>query len=218
MGAYTRTVFRGKTLNNRTAAMLREAERRLGYELTIVQGSYNAGRVSQSAGTHDGGGAIDLAPYDWQNKVRVLRAIGFAAWYRPAISGLWGAHVHAIAIGDSQMSAGAQKQVTAYYNGRDGLAGNRVDPHNRPNPIPVYAYYAVDLSNVLGSWGSKNPRPLPGVAMMQRALNRRGAKLKVDGLLGPATKAAFKKFSGGVLPNLKNINRLGSGGFFRSQK
>src|ERR1041385_6860477 len=96
---YERQQVQGHTLDNRTIAMLTEAESRLGYSLTILQGSFN-GSVSQSAGAHDGGGAVDLTAYDWQSKVRVLRRIGFAAWYRPVIPGVWGEHVHAIANGD----------------------------------------------------------------------------------------------------------------------
>jgi hypothetical protein len=76
--AYEKQQVQGHTLNNRTVAMLTDVESRLGYDLTVLQGSYNAGGVSQSAGTHDGGGAVDLAPYDWKNKVAALRRVGFA--------------------------------------------------------------------------------------------------------------------------------------------
>jgi hypothetical protein len=33
--------------------------------------------------THVEGRAVDLAPWDWQNKLRVLKDLGFVAWYRP---------------------------------------------------------------------------------------------------------------------------------------
>ncbi|MGH3498430.1 MAG: hypothetical protein ACRDP1_13295, partial [Nocardioidaceae bacterium] len=126
------------TVNVRTEMMLHAAEKRLGYQLTVIQGSYNAGGVSASAGTHDGGGAVDLAPYDWANKVRAMRSIGFAAWHRPAIPGLWGEHIHCIAIGDIDLSPAAAQQVHDYFNGLDGLAGEAHDNEWRPNPIPIY--------------------------------------------------------------------------------
>ena len=142
-GAFELTTFGDgtpKKVDWKTRAALEEAERRLGYRLTVVQGSYNAGGVSASAGTHDNGGVVDLLAWDWRRKVRVLRAIGFAAWYRPAIKGLWGAHIHAVLIDHGRLAASAARQVAAYRNGRDGLAGNRVDPFWRPDPIPVFKY------------------------------------------------------------------------------
>jgi hypothetical protein len=135
---YSKTTHGGKVVDEITHQALLAAEKRLGYELTVYQGSYNAGGVAASGGTHDGGGAVDLAPYDWRNKVRALRAVGFAAWYRKAIPGLWGAHIHAVLIGNKKLSPSAKAQVAAYYAGRDGLASNGPDPHHRPRPIPVF--------------------------------------------------------------------------------
>jgi hypothetical protein len=132
----TRVTFRGKTMDRKTAAALAIAEDRLGYELAVVQGSYNPG-VGASAGTHDRGGVVDLAPYDRERKVRVLRRLGFAAWFRPAIPGLWGAHVHAVMIGHQDLAPAAAQQVTAYRAGLDGLAGGDKDPNPyRPDAEP----------------------------------------------------------------------------------
>lgn len=142
-GPFELTTFGDQTpkkVDWKTRAALEVAERRLGYPLTVVQGSYNAGGVSQSAGTHDGGGVVDLLAWDWQRKVRVLRSIGFAAWYRPAIKGLWGAHIHAVMIDHGRLSASAAQQVAAYRGGRDGLKSNLVDTFWRPSPIPVFDY------------------------------------------------------------------------------
>lgn len=219
MSAYTHTTHDGKVVNKRTKAMLLEAEKRLGYELTIVQGSYNRG-VSQSAGTHDGGGAIDLAPWDWQTKVMVLRRVGFAAWYRPAIAGHWNAHIHAIAIADRELSDGAANQVKAYYNGRDGLAGNGPDPHERPNPIPVFKYwktFSVHYLNVRHQFMTDKPKKTIGVKMIQRALNKKlGLNLSLDGIAGPATRRAYQKWekklgykNPNAIPNKHSIRKLG---------
>jgi hypothetical protein len=128
-----------KTVDKLTAAALTECERRLGYSLTVVQGSYNTG-VGASAGTHDGGGVVDLMPWDWENKVHTLRAVGWAAWHRPTLPGVWGEHIHAVLIGNEKMSPAARAQVTDYYNHRDGLASHNADPFWHPNPIPVFKY------------------------------------------------------------------------------
>jgi len=135
---YAKTTHDGKTVDCLTDAALLEAERRLGYPLTIVQGSYNRGGVSQSAGTHDGGGAVDLSPWDWEKKVRVMRAVGFAAWHRPAIRGVWAEHIHCILIGNQKLSPAAAAQVVDYRNHRDGLAGHGPDNTWHPNPIPTF--------------------------------------------------------------------------------
>ena len=74
-----------KRVDWKTRAALEEAQALLGYPLTVVQGSYHQG-VSASAGTHDGGGVVDLLAWDWQRKVKALRKVGFAAWYRPPVA------------------------------------------------------------------------------------------------------------------------------------
>jgi hypothetical protein len=136
---YARTTHDGKTVDYLTDAALREVEKRLGYPLTIIQGSYNAGAVGASAGTHDGGGAVDLAPFDWQHKVHAMRAVGFAAWHRPELPGVWNEHIHCILISDERASASAKAQVVDYRNHRDGLAGHAADDTWHPDPIPVFA-------------------------------------------------------------------------------
>lgn len=135
---YAKTTYDGKVVDQLTKAALYEVAHRLGYDLTILQGSYNAGGVSASAGTHDGGGVVDLAPYDWQQKVHTLRAVGFAAWHRPALPGVWGEHIHAVLIGNEKLSPAAREQVQQYYNHQDGLAGHGPDKTWHPNPIPVF--------------------------------------------------------------------------------
>ena len=127
MDPYVILLRDGKKVDALTDAALKRAEKRLGYSLTITQGSYNAGGVAASAGTHDGGGVVDLMPWDWQNKVTALRAVGFAAWYRPAIPGLWPSHCHAVLIGHAKLAPVAFRQVQAYLARRDGLKDNGPD-------------------------------------------------------------------------------------------
>lgn len=127
---YDLTTYDGNRVDWLTRAALVQAADRLGYDLTITQGSYNAGGVSASAGTHDGGGVVDLAAWDHVRKVRELRRVGFAAWYRPAIPGLWPPHIHAVLIGNRKLAPVARAQVADYLAGRDGLAGH--GPDNGP--------------------------------------------------------------------------------------
>lgn len=142
-GEYDKVLFGDttkKTVDRRTAQMLEEAERRLGYTLTVYQGSYNT-TVVASAKTHYGGGAVDLSAYDWRRKVKVLREIGFAAWYRPE-SRSWNAHIHAIDIGNVKAHQQAKDQVASYRRGRNGLVGDGPDntPELRPAVIKAWVY------------------------------------------------------------------------------
>lgn len=128
-----RIQYKGVTVNERTRDMFKAAEKICGFDMPLTQGSYNAGGVAASAGTHDGGGALDInidalgEKQRWQ-AVHALREVGFAAWYRtpPAFP----YHVHAIAIGDTDLSSGAADQVDAYRNGQNGLADH--GPDNTP--------------------------------------------------------------------------------------
>lgn len=136
-----RVKFRGAVTNARTAKMLAEAERIYGAKIVIVQGSYRGGATSASAGTHDGGGVVDLSVRGLTRPqinrlVRALRTVGFAAWFRSEIPGLWGAHIHAVAIGTRDLAPVAARQVTAYRHGRNGLANAALDRHRNMN-IPV---------------------------------------------------------------------------------
>jgi len=150
---YDRTKHDGNVVNWRTKAMLLEAEERLGYKLTVVQGSYNPGGVAASAGTHDGGGAVDLTVYDLKRKLKVLKDVGFAAWHRPALPGVWGEHIHAVAIGDRELASLAASQVKGYLEGRDGLGGYPFgpDPSYRPASPVVFNFYRWQRERVLAA-------------------------------------------------------------------
>jgi hypothetical protein len=139
---YALTSRQGHTLDVITHYALYAVEARLGYRygsLDVLQGSYNAGGVKASGGTHDGGGAVDLSPANWPDKVHALRAVGFAAWHRPAIPGLWGEHVHAVLIGNAKLSPAARAQVDDYRHHRNGLADHGPDNTWHPVPIPTFS-------------------------------------------------------------------------------
>ncbi len=136
---YTRTTWSGRTINQRTKDMLNAAEATSGVSINLSQGSYNAGGVSASAGTHDGGGVIDISNTD-AKLLKALRQAGFAAWIRSPAEG-FAYHIHACAIGDKEMSSSAKNQITSYFNGRNGLANNGRDtaPSSVGRPYPAWA-------------------------------------------------------------------------------
>lgn len=148
---YTRLTYTsatGAVINQRTKDMLDRAVVQLSdsYSWTpyLSQGSYNPGGVSGSAGTHDGGGVVDIRTSTMTINgadlcVQALRQVGFAAWRRTDAEG-FSPHIHAVAIGDREMSASAQDQVQDYFNGRNGLANNGPDTLSSTyrTPVPMW--------------------------------------------------------------------------------
>jgi len=121
--------FRGHKFDRLTVAAILDAERMLGRQFRISQGSY-AGGFGPSAGTHDGGGAGDSIPANLAEAradERVLRSVGFMAYVRPPIPGLWGLHVHWGLLGNRKASAALRAQFAEYAAGGDGLKGNAPD-------------------------------------------------------------------------------------------
>jgi hypothetical protein len=95
----------GKTLSKRVWSLIADAEKELGMHLTVVQGSFNRGGVSLSAGTHDGGGAVDFSVSGMSEATAIkvvvaLRKRNGAAWLRSPKYGwpssLSGPHIHMI--------------------------------------------------------------------------------------------------------------------------
>ncbi|GAB3450821.1 peptidoglycan-binding protein [Actinophytocola sediminis] len=132
IGPGTRTTHQGFPVNTRTVAMLTEAKRRAQVPFVLEQGSYSPGEDPTSAGTHDGGGVVDLDAEALTGNQRTaaliaLREVGFAAWLRDPSQDDWPWHIHAVAVNDTDLSTPAQNQVGKYYLGRDGLAGNGPD-------------------------------------------------------------------------------------------
>ncbi|MEU3169315.1 peptidoglycan-binding protein [Streptosporangium sp. NPDC006930] len=132
IGPGARVSFGGGVVNARTRSMLVEANRLLGRDLVLLQGSYNRGGDPTSAGTHDGGGAVDISVKGMSSAtrtaaVRALRRVGFAAWLRSPDQADWPWHIHAVAINDTDLSGQAQNQIGDYYLGLNGLSGRGPD-------------------------------------------------------------------------------------------
>lgn len=162
---YTRVEVNGSTINRRTLAMLSHAQELYGGELeitgyAITQGSYSDA-VAASFGTHAGGGAVDLSVLrrgtytvlwdDIDPVLRALRAAGFAAWLREygELHPDSPIHIHAIAIGDRELSAAAEEQLTGeagYFRGYSGLP---VATYGGPTPDryggPILCQWMIDL-------------------------------------------------------------------------
>ncbi len=145
---YTRVEVGSWVVNRRTQAMLEHAARLYGGEIdlagaAITQGSYHDNGAA-SFGTHLGGGAVDLSVIrlpDWvvlreeiEPVLRALRAAGFAAWLREygELSPDSPIHIHAVAVGDAELSPAAEAQLTGeagYFRGYDGLPAQFGAPH-----------------------------------------------------------------------------------------
>jgi SLT domain-containing protein len=98
-----------------TAAALAKAGVSLGM---VTQGEYSTG-VAASAGTHDGGGVVDIGSTS-AGVVAALRAAGFAAWARGPAEGMV-PHIHAVLMNHPDLSAAARAQVESFKNGGNGL-------------------------------------------------------------------------------------------------
>lgn len=153
----------GEAVSMRTYSMLQLAQKIYGGPgsvLRVVQGSYEPG-LPESFGTHDAGGAVDISIRNPTNleeilwgeatkMVSALREAGFAAWYRP--TGMFGpnsgAHIHAIAIGDPELSQAARDQLDGpggYFRGLDGVHPTYDGPNPDPHGGPVICQWMRDM-------------------------------------------------------------------------
>ena len=160
---YDRITINNHILNMRTYEMLAYAASLYGGEIditgsAITQGSYTRA-VEASFGTHAGGGAVDLsvmAPGTWtileediEPLIRALRLAGFAAWYRDFDDLYPGSpvHIHAIAIGDLELSLAAREQLAGphgYFWGFDGLPVNGGTPNRDPHGGPIVCTWMLE--------------------------------------------------------------------------
>lgn len=110
----------------------------------ITQGSYSNNGPA-SFGTHLGGGVVDISVIrpgtnsvlysEIEPLVRALRVAGFAAWLRDwnELGEGSGIHIHAVAVGDKELSPAAQDQLTGIYGYLRGYSGV---PQSSGTPVP----------------------------------------------------------------------------------
>lgn len=145
--------WRGVKLDPQTRSMLQEVDKILGPEIPLrpSQGSYS-NSVGASAGTHSGGGAVDisvrgLTSFQINLVVFLLRRVGFAAWHRLPGDGPWSEHIHAIAKGVPDLSSQAKSQVKDYANGLSGLAPHGGRDRDAALDAPRIATWTSYLNN-----------------------------------------------------------------------
>lgn len=158
-----RAYINNEQISARTLWMLQLAQQIYGGPgsiLRVVQGSYEPG-LQESFGTHDGGGAVDISIRNPANPEEILfseaskmvlamRQAGFAAWYRP--TGMFGpnsgAHIHAIAIGDPELSESARRQLDGpegYFRGLDGIPPAFGGPSPDLQGGPILCQWMLDM-------------------------------------------------------------------------
>jgi hypothetical protein len=140
--------WRGALVDRKTVELLKIAERRLGYEVDVIKGHSVASSGSVSATTHNEGGVCDLQPADHVRKVKVLRDLGCAAWFRTKTSD-WDEHIHFVVIGHGNLDPMAADQVRKYKAGQDGLAGSTKDPNPYRPKVADFSYDKALTDNVL---------------------------------------------------------------------
>jgi hypothetical protein len=145
----------GHWLSQRAVFMLENAYRIYGGIIDITGPAITQGHYTNaeplSFGTHAGGGVVDLSVIDhaeWlvlydeiEPLIYALRVAGFAAWLRDYGELNPGSpiHIHAVAIGDQELSTAAVEQLTGpfgYFRGYNGLPKDDgisiPDGHNGP--------------------------------------------------------------------------------------
>jgi len=151
VGDLTPVTINGVTLSKRTHTMLQTAARLYGGTIPITDLAILQLNPPEDNLDPHGSGIVDLSPIrprgldvmyeDMQLLIASLRTAGFAAWLRPADAIYPGspAHIHAVAIGDPELSDAAREQLSGeygYFRGYSGLppvAGTPpVDPHGGP--------------------------------------------------------------------------------------
>ena len=182
---YTRLTINDQILNTRTYKMLQQAALLYGGEIdlageAIVLGSYRTD-TQDSLDPHTGGGAVDISVTvpktshilftEIESLNRALRTVGFATWlFDQDENGAGsGAHIHAIAIGDADLSPAALKQLT----GPGGYLHSN-NSQSVPNPVtglglqdaPVICRWMLEAGYT--DLPTPMPTPTPGLPWQER--------------------------------------------------
>jgi hypothetical protein len=141
--------WRGVQLDPRSAAMMDEVANIVpAVPVHPTQGSFSSG-VGASAGTHAGGGAIDLRTEGLtrgqrEDLVAAMRRVGWAAWLRRPGQGPWPMHIHGVAVDCPSLSPAARVQVADYLAGLNGLANKQPDDGPRDHVGVTWETYQED--------------------------------------------------------------------------
>lgn len=187
-----RPLWRGRRdVDALTISVIERAEKALGFQLIISQGSYQSA-VKQSAGTHNQGGAADfstrgLTVEQKRRAVLELRKAGMFASLRTPAEGDWVEHIHGIVVDHPELSPAAAAQVVDYRRGLNGLANHRRDTGPRLTPIPVPVWPVVP---------AKKKRP----QRIREALKQLRAQLA-----DPATGPTQRKRIRAAIANLRKV-------------
>ncbi|MBW8012411.1 MAG: hypothetical protein FVQ83_14445 [Chloroflexi bacterium] len=161
---YSRLQVDGHWLNQRTYAMLQHAAGIYNGVIDVSGNALTQGNYTDSEplsfGTHAGGGAVDISVLDrthWEilydeidPLIRALRIAGFAAWLREYGELNPGSpiHIHAIAIGDAELSYAAREQLTGqygYFRGYTGVPTEDGIPLPDRHGGPILCRWMIDL-------------------------------------------------------------------------
>lgn len=182
------------------------------FYLSPIQGSYSTSTAA-SAGTHAGGGAIDintrpLTPAQKAVLEFCMREVTFADWDRPVtwfskwfnkiINGGWSPHNHGILTGCVHLSSAAKSQVAEYVKGENGLVGGDKDTGTRSFVGRTWAAYLAIQKGVASA--AQRALMVPTVKKLQAAIYQ-----TQDGSWGPVTDA--------FLWRTGRIRREGKAGF-----
>ena len=182
---YTRLYINGYTLSTRTYSMLQQAALLYSGEIdvaggAIIQGSYNSDNSLDSPGAHLGGGAVDISVTrsnshyvlytEIEPLIRALRTVGFAAWLREdnEMGSKQGIYIHAIAIGDIELSPDGQDQLTGsagYLRGKDGLPVTRGEPGLDLHGGPLICRWMLEAG--YADLRTSTSIPTPGLAWQE---------------------------------------------------
>lgn len=141
----TKVHVQGFITDRTTARALHAAEHLYGARIRLSQGSYT-NAVGASAGTHAGGGVVDLSVRGLSRSninrlVRSCRRVGLWAWYRDHTSG-FSPHIHVVRVGCTDLAPIARQQIVAARKGYNGLGhlGMGGKDRHRGMKLPVISY------------------------------------------------------------------------------
>ncbi|GHG09683.1 transglycosylase SLT domain-containing protein [Streptomyces hydrogenans] len=186
-----------------TAAALSRAGVSLGM---VTQGEHSNG--SLSAGTHLGGGAVDIASTSPAVLQRLIAA-GFAAWIRGPAEGM-SPHIHAVLMNHPELSPQAAAQVASFRAGGSGLGvggggGGGIDvmgmlaPHIGKILLNVYrglsplAGIAGAIANLFGGGGGAAGEVDNGLSSSSQADRRRELMDRIE--RNPNDRQAIEELS-----------------------